>query len=102
MGTLPSVRLLPRLRGSVNAHPWPWHRSATAVVAPLHASAEVYGDIQDLNSLVEQAAPPRDCPRNLTTSRGSWPERGTDRTSYAAVPPITPDFFARSAGKARR
>jgi hypothetical protein len=27
---------------------------------------------------------------------------GTDRTSYASVPPITPDFFARAAGKGRR
>jgi hypothetical protein len=64
----------------------------------MHASAEVYGEIQDLNSLVEPAPP---APQSFEESR-FLAGNAAERTSYAAVPPITPDFFARSAGKARR
>ena len=70
---------------------------------PMHSSsAEVFGHVQDVTSLVEPQA----------TSAASLPGAedearflagtGTDRTSYTSVPPITPDFFARAAGKSRR
>jgi hypothetical protein len=65
------------------------------------SSAEVFGHVQDVTSLVAPpptpTAPeqePEDEPRYLAGT-------GTDRTSYTSVPPITPDFFARSAGRGR-
>ena len=70
---------------------------------PVHASsAEVFGHVQDVTSLV--------MPQAIAPEPGPEPEdestflvgTGPDRTSYASVPPITPDFFARSAGKGRR
>jgi hypothetical protein len=67
----------------------------------MHASAEVYGEIQDLNSLVEPAPTAPPAPQSFEESR-FLAGNAAERTSYAAVPPITPDFFARSAGKARR
>jgi hypothetical protein len=71
--------------------------------SPLHSSsAEVFGHVQDVASLVDAQAPsaasapgPEDEARFLAGT-------GTDRTNYTSVPPITPDFFARSAGKSRR
>lgn len=67
----------------------------------MHASAEVFGDIQDLNSLVEPAAP-TPAPSVFTDESRFMAGMAADQTSYASVPPITPDFFARSAGKVRR
>jgi len=70
---------------------------------PVHtSSAEVFGHVQDVTSLV--------MPQAIAPEPGPKPEdestflvgTGPDRTSYASVPPITPDFFARSAGKGRR
>jgi hypothetical protein len=70
---------------------------------PVHtSSAEVFGHVQDVTSLV--------MPQAIAPEPGPEPENestflvgtGPDRTSYASVPPITPDFFARSAGKGRR
>jgi hypothetical protein len=63
-------------------------------------STEVFGDLQEVTSLVPQHAaisePEEiDEPRLLVST-------GVDRTNYAMVPPITPDFFARSPGKTRR
>ncbi len=61
-------------------------------------SNEVFGDLQEMASLVtpEQVTPePEEEARFLAGT-------GTDRTNYSAVPPITPDFFARSTGKGRK
>jgi hypothetical protein len=77
--------------------PPPGYGTAT----PVHASsAEVFGYVQDVTSLVSPQMAPEHSP---------GPEEsqflvgtGTDRTSYSSVPPITPDFFARSAGRGRR
>jgi hypothetical protein len=65
----------------------------------LVSSDEAFSAVQDVNA--------------LATSEGFEPEAeeeeprylagtGTDRTSYASVPPITPDFFARSAHRGGR
>ena len=67
----------------------------------MHASSdEVFGAAQDVASLVmPQAIEPQ--PQAEEEAR-FLAGTGTDRTSYASVPPITPDFFARAAGKGRR
>lgn len=73
----------------------------TGYVAPNPMySTEVFGDLQEVTSLMPQhaaASEPEaiDEPRLLVST-------GADRTNYATVPPITPDFFARSPGKSRR
>jgi hypothetical protein len=63
------------------------------------SSAEVFGHVQDVTSLVAPAptAPKQEAEDESRFLAGT----GTDRTSYTSVPPITPDFFARSAGKGR-
>lgn len=65
---------------------------------PLHAS-EVYGDIADVTSLVMAQPEPRQSQQDHDEMEllGT----GTDEVSYGQVPPVTPDFFARSAGKGR-
>ena len=70
------------------------------VARPVHGT-EVYGDIQDVTSLVVPAAPsePRHAP---TLEEMDLLGTGTDQVAYGQVPPVTPDFFARSAGKGRR
>jgi len=69
--------------------------------SPMHASSdEVFGAAQDVASLVvPQAIEPRPMAEEEARFIAGT---GTDRTSYASVPPITPDFFARAAGKGRR
>jgi hypothetical protein len=68
---------------------------------PVHASsAEVFGYVQDMTSLVNPQAPEHS-PEPVEESR-FLVGTGPDRTSYASVPPITPDFFARSTGRGRR
>jgi|GEM_PF-2243440 len=64
----------------------------------LHTS-EIFDDMQEVTSLVPQEVAPIYQPEP-----GPEPlaDTGTDHTSYTAVPPITPDFFARAAGKGRR
>ena len=64
---------------------------------PVHAP-EVFGDIQAVTSLapVPMPAPPAEEAEPYLAGTGTEP------TNYAASPPITPDFFARSASKGRR
>ncbi|MGH9046611.1 MAG: hypothetical protein ACRDVW_04775, partial [Acidimicrobiales bacterium] len=61
-------------------------------------SNEVFGALQEMSSLIapeDQHPEPEEETRFLAGT-------GTDRTSYAAVPPITPDFFARASNKSRK
>jgi hypothetical protein len=61
---------------------------------------EVFGDLQEVTSLVPPHAV---APQPVDDEEPAFlAGTGTDRTNYATVPPITPDFFARSAGKGRR
>jgi hypothetical protein len=64
---------------------------------PVHAP-EVFGDVQAVTSLAPVPVPPPPAEDEEPFLAGT----GTEPTNYAAVPPITPDFFARSAGKGRR
>ncbi len=59
-------------------------------------SDQVFGDLQEMASLItpEQL--------NAQDAAGALADTGTDRTSYSAVPPITPDFFARASGRGRK
>jgi len=66
----------------------------------MHTS-EAFGDAQEVTSLIAPSAPTEYEPYEDEESR-FLVGTGTDRTNYSAVPPITPDFFARSAGKGRR
>jgi hypothetical protein len=67
---------------------------------PMHTS-EAFGDAQDVTSLIAHSAPAEHEHYEEDESR-FLAGTGTDRTNYSAVPPITPDFFARSSGKGRR
>ncbi|HLI57250.1 MAG TPA: hypothetical protein VKY26_09510, partial [Actinomycetota bacterium] len=61
---------------------------------PVHAP-EVFGDIQAVTSLAPVPPPPAEDEEPFLAGTGTEP------TNYSAAPPITPDFFARSAGKGR-
>jgi Wiskott-Aldrich syndrome protein len=64
------------------------------------SSAEAFNDVQDVNSLGMQQA--YEAPPEPLEDERFLAGTGTDRTSYASVPPITPDFFARSASRGSR
>jgi hypothetical protein len=64
---------------------------------PVHAP-EVFGDIQAVTSLAPVPASPPPVEDDEPFLAGT----GTEPTNYSSTPPITPDFFARSAGKGRR
>jgi len=64
------------------------------------SSAETFSDVQDVNSLVMPQA--YEAPPEALEDERFLAGTGTDRTSYASVPPITPDFFARSASRNKR
>jgi hypothetical protein len=61
-------------------------------------SSQVFGDLQELAAL----APPQQLHPEPKDDAQLLAGTGTDRTSYSAVPPITPDFFARSSNKGRK
>jgi len=67
----------------------------------MHTS-EAFGDAQEVTSLIAHSDPPEHEHYEEEEESRFLAGTGTDRTSYSAVPPITPDFFARSAGKGRR
>ena len=64
------------------------------------SSAETFNDVQDVNSLGMPQA--YEAPPEPLEDERFLAGTGTDRTSYASVPPITPDFFARSASRGSR
>jgi len=64
------------------------------------SSAEAFNDVQDVNSLVMPQA--YEAPPEALEDERFLAGTGTDRTSYTSVPPITPDFFARSASRGGR
>jgi hypothetical protein len=64
------------------------------------SSAEAFNDVQEVNSLVMPQA--YEAPPEAFEDERFLAGTGTDRTSYTSVPPITPDFFARSASRSRR
>jgi hypothetical protein len=65
----------------------------------MHTS-EAFGYAQELTALVQPEVPASQPEED--EDAGFLAGTGTDRTSYSAVPPITPDFFARSSGKKNR
>jgi hypothetical protein len=64
------------------------------------SSAEAFNDVQEVNSLVMPQA--YEAPPEVLEDERFLAGTGTDRTSYTSVPPITPDFFARSASRGSR
>jgi hypothetical protein len=65
-------------------------------------TSEVFGDIQEVTSLVVPPPPPEHPAQHHDYDEMDLLGTGTDEVVYGQVPPVTPDFFARSAGKGRR